>query len=100
MAKNVSAVKARQQLGSLLNEVKLKGASIVIERDGKPMAALVPLERYEEMERRRNESFDRLEQLSERIRERRARIGKSDEELQEDIDRAASDVRGRPVKTF
>lgn len=43
MLKTVNAVKARQNLGQLMNEVYLKNDQYIIERDGKPMVALVPL---------------------------------------------------------
>jgi antitoxin (DNA-binding transcriptional repressor) of toxin-antitoxin stability system len=38
--KTVGAVEARRQLGSLLNLVSLTSDSVVIERDGKPIARL------------------------------------------------------------
>ncbi|MEX2540621.1 MAG: hypothetical protein WD314_02400 [Trueperaceae bacterium] len=41
MAKRISAIKARQALGTLLDDVKLTGAEYLIERDGKPTAAVI-----------------------------------------------------------
>jgi prevent-host-death family protein len=46
--KKINAMKARQTFGELMNEVFYKGDRFVIERDGKPMAALVPLSVFEE----------------------------------------------------
>ncbi len=43
MEKTVDATLARRQLGTLLDEVYYKGESIVIERKGKPLAKIVPL---------------------------------------------------------
>jgi len=43
MEKRVDATIARRQLGTLLDEVYYKGESIVIERKGKPLAKIVPL---------------------------------------------------------
>lgn len=41
MAKVVTAMEARQNFGSLLNEVALKDEEVVIERAGKPLARMV-----------------------------------------------------------
>ena len=41
--KTVTAMKARQNFGELLDEVFYKGELVIIERAGKPRAALVPL---------------------------------------------------------
>ena len=50
MTHTVTAIQARQNLGDLLDHVRLRQDSYVIERNGKPMAALVPLERLRAME--------------------------------------------------
>ncbi len=44
MAKIVSAMEARKGFGDLLNQVALKGEDIVIERAGKQLARLSPVE--------------------------------------------------------
>src|SRR5262245_10552750 len=41
--KTISAIKVRKNLGHLLEEVYYQGAQYVIERAGRPMAAVVPL---------------------------------------------------------
>jgi antitoxin (DNA-binding transcriptional repressor) of toxin-antitoxin stability system len=43
MIKKVNALKARQNLGRILEEVYYKGDQYIIERAGKPLAAMVPL---------------------------------------------------------
>ncbi len=48
MEKVVDATVARRQLGTLLDEVYYKGESIIIERKGKALAKIVPLEKTEE----------------------------------------------------
>lgn len=50
MLKKISAMKARQNLGQLLNEVSIRGDSYIIERAGKPLAALVDLERFQQLQ--------------------------------------------------
>ncbi|MFZ0243074.1 MAG: type II toxin-antitoxin system prevent-host-death family antitoxin [Desulfobacterales bacterium] len=44
MDRTVSAVKARQNLGELLNRVALRGEEIIIERAGKKIARLSPVD--------------------------------------------------------
>lgn len=50
MLKKISAMKARQNLGQLLNEVSIRGDSYIIERAGKPLAALVAMERFQQLQ--------------------------------------------------
>ena len=51
MAERVSTMDVRQRIGDLLNRVALRHDEFVIERKGKPLAALVPIERLEQMRR-------------------------------------------------
>ena len=51
MEKIVDATLARRQLGTLLDEVYHKGESIIIERKGKPLAKIVPLNTEQKGER-------------------------------------------------
>jgi prevent-host-death family protein len=51
MVKKISAVKARQNLGQVMNEVALRGDDYIVERAGKPLVAIIPIEKYEELER-------------------------------------------------
>jgi len=44
-------MKARQQLGTILEEVYYRGEQYIIERAGKPMAALVPLSHLEALQK-------------------------------------------------
>jgi antitoxin (DNA-binding transcriptional repressor) of toxin-antitoxin stability system len=47
--KKINAMRVRQSLGELLNEVYYKGDTFIVERDGKPMAALIPLSQLAEL---------------------------------------------------
>jgi prevent-host-death family protein len=51
MVQRVSTMAVRQRIGDLLNRVALRQDEFVIERKGKPLAALVPVERLEQMRR-------------------------------------------------
>lgn len=59
MITEVSAVNFRQNLGEMLNQVQYRNDSIVISKDGKPVAALVDAELFARI-RRMRERFDAL----------------------------------------
>lgn len=89
MITEVSAVNFRQNLGEMLNQVQYRNDSIVINKDGKPVAALVDAELFARI-RRMRERFDALS----------ARIGAaySDVPAEEglaEIDAAVAAVRKR-----
>lgn len=50
MIETVSTLEMRQRLGDLLNRVALRHDQFVIARKGKPLAAMVPIERLEQMQ--------------------------------------------------
>lgn len=51
MAARISTLEVRQRIGDLLNRVALRNDEFIIERKGKPLAALVNPERLEQMRR-------------------------------------------------
>lgn len=61
MKRTLSAVEARQRFGEVLEGVFYRGDEVVIERAGKPMAVVVPLRRYESMERSRERLFELID---------------------------------------
>lgn len=53
MLKTVSAIKARQNLGLVMNEIALKSDEYIVERAGKPLVAIIPIEKYLSMKNER-----------------------------------------------
>ena len=51
MTRTISTLEARRQLGDILNRVALRHDQFIIERKAKPLAAVVPVERLEQMQR-------------------------------------------------
>ena len=51
MTNRVSTMDLRQRIGDLIDRVALRHDEFIIERKGKPLAALVPVERLEQMRR-------------------------------------------------
>jgi prevent-host-death family protein len=59
MITEVNAVNFRQNLGEMINQVQYRNDSIVINKDGKPVAALVDANLFARI-RRMQERFDAL----------------------------------------
>jgi prevent-host-death family protein len=89
MISEVSAVNFRQNLGEMLNQVQYRNDSIVINKDGKPVAALVDAELFARIRRMRA----RFDALSGRIAEAYANVP-SDKGMAE-IDAAVARERRR-----
>ncbi|MBM3341617.1 MAG: type II toxin-antitoxin system Phd/YefM family antitoxin [Betaproteobacteria bacterium] len=87
MIRESPAVKVRQNLGEMLNEVRYKRDSIVIHKDGEPVAALVDIALFERI-RAMEERFTRL---TDGIRAALAPL--DDVELEKAIDDAVRDAR-------
>jgi len=65
MVTEVNAVNFRQNLGEMLNQVQYRNDSILINKDGKPVAALVDAELFARIRRMQ----DRFDDLTRRIAE-------------------------------
>jgi len=89
MRKTVNAMRARGTLGQILEEVYYRGDQYVIERSGKPMAAVVPVEQYEQWRKEREAFFAFADEVRQRNRSVRA------ETLERDIAAAKRAVRRR-----
>jgi prevent-host-death family protein len=89
MVTEVSAVKFRQNLGEMLNQVQYRNDSVVITKDGKPVAALVDAALFERIRRMQ----DRFDELTAKIAKGFADI--PEEEGMAEIDRIVYEERHR-----
>ena len=89
MISEASAVSFRQNLGDMLNQVQYRHDSIVIKRDGKPVAALVDARLFERI-RRLQARFDGL---CERIEAGYAEVPEAEGLAEIDVAVAASRAR-------
>jgi prevent-host-death family protein len=87
LLKIVTAIKARRNLGEILEEVFYKNNSFVIKRGEKPMAVIVPLTEYEAYRRQRDEDF----RVFDEIREQSEQYGAA--EVERDVKSAVQAVR-------
>ncbi|MCP4668458.1 MAG: type II toxin-antitoxin system Phd/YefM family antitoxin [Deltaproteobacteria bacterium] len=60
MLKKVSAMKARKNLGQLMNEVALRGDDYIIERSGKALVAIISIEKYQALQKDRELALQAL----------------------------------------
>ena len=59
---------ARKNFGQVLNEAAFRGDDFIVERAGKPMAAIVSMEKYEIMRRSREEARAAAEIIKNKMR--------------------------------
>jgi prevent-host-death family protein len=69
MIKKISAMKARQNLGQVMNEVALRGDDYVIERAGKPLVAIIPMEKYRRLEKDLDDFFQEVRTFQESVKD-------------------------------
>ena len=63
MERKVGVTQARKELGEMIDKVQHQGDSYVIDRHGKPAAAVVPMKVYETWKTDRKEFFDLIRQM-------------------------------------
>ena len=62
--KVVTALKARQQLGAIMNAVSFKNDKYVVERKGVPMVAIIPIKKFKQMDKARQRFFGNMSKIS------------------------------------
>lgn len=67
MEKELSVTQAREKFSDLVEQVQFQGDTYVISRHGKPAAAVVPIEVYENWKRQRRAFFDQIRQMQQRV---------------------------------
>jgi prevent-host-death family protein len=63
MEQELSISKARDTLSDLVEQVQYQGSTYIISRHGKPAAAVVPIEIYENWKRQRRAFFDAIRSI-------------------------------------
>jgi len=66
MEKTLGSATVRRKFGELLEEVYYRGDKVVVERRGRPMAALVPIDLYEKWQAQREQFFQLIVALRDR----------------------------------
>jgi prevent-host-death family protein len=89
MAKKMSAKDARSKFSDLLGTVNYGGEEVIVERSGRPVAAVIPVPVYERLVAERQTRFEVIE----RVRSRAPKA--SLEEIEADVRQAVAKVRSR-----
>ena len=63
----MGAREARAQFADLLGRVYYRGDTVIVERSGKPMVAVIPIELYEQLVAEREARFAVLDRIRENL---------------------------------
>ncbi len=91
MLKTISAMKARQNLGQIINEVSISEDTYIIERAGKPLVAVIPVREYERIQQDREKSREEFFQWVDKIHEHNKDI--DPDILEKEIEEAVEAVK-------
>jgi prevent-host-death family protein len=67
MVERVGAREARNKFADLLGNVHYGGQVVIVERSGKPMVAVIPVEMYEQVVAEREARFQVLDRIRSRV---------------------------------
>jgi uncharacterized protein YaaN involved in tellurite resistance len=57
-----------------MNEVSLRGDEYIAERAGKPLLAIIPIEKYQSMQEKADSFFESLSEMRENIRDEDSKV--------------------------
>ena len=87
MLKKISAQKARQSFGELMDEVRLRGDRYIVQRGNRPLVAVIPVEEYIAWEKARERLYESILQM------RKRNLGMKSERLESEIRQAVEATR-------
>ena len=62
--KVVTALKARQIFGTIMNAVSFRNDQYIVERKGMPMVAIIPVKKFKQMDKARQRFFINMSKIS------------------------------------
>ena len=62
--KVVTALRARQIFGTIMNAVSFRNDQYIVERKGMPMVAIIPVKKLEQMNKARQRFFSNMSRIS------------------------------------
>lgn len=80
--KVVTALKARKIFGTIMNAVSFGNDQYIVERKGKPMVAIIPVKKLEQMTRARQRFFRNMSRISQSF------AGESQDKLEKILEEA------------
>lgn len=92
MAIHVSSREARNRFSDIMGSIRYGGEEIIVERSGRPMAALIPVDTYERLVAERRTRFEVLDQIRSLLPDA------ASEEIEKDVAQAIDAVRNVHVE--
>lgn len=90
MVKRMSAKEARDRFAELLGQVQYGKDTVIVEKQGKPVVAVIDMERYERL----SQAWDKPFRVLDRVWARNRTADPA--QVQEDVAAARAEVRTRP----
>ena len=90
MTVTVGSREARNQFSHLIGEVHYGGQVVIVERSGRPMVAIIPIDDYERLVAEREARFQILEEIRRQVADLPL------EEVERDVAEAIAAARNRP----
>lgn len=88
MTKRISAKEARTRFADLVGSVHYGGEEVIVERSGRPVAAVIPVEMYQRLVAERRARFEVMDRIRSRLPDKTA------EGIEKDVAAAIEKVRG------
>ena len=82
-------MQARQTLGQIMNEVALKGDDYIVERAGKPLVAIISMEKYEVIQKERDVALQSLDRIWDKMKDEEIKV------VENTINEAIKSTRGQ-----
>ena len=93
MTMTVGSREARNQFSHLIGEVHYGGQVVIVERSGRPMVAIIPIDDYERLVAEREARFQILEEIRHQVADFPPK------EVERDVAEAIAAARNRPQAT-
>ena len=87
MARRIGAREARNRFADLMGSVHYGKQAVIVDRSGRPMVAIIPVEIYQQLIAERDARFEVLDRIRSRLPEAAA------EEVERDVAHAVAAVR-------
>ncbi len=100
MVKKISAMKVRQNLGQVMNEVALRGDDYIVERAGKAIVAIIPMEKYQRLQQDLDDFYSAVKEFQKSVKD--VEPQELDAAIEEAIQAAkretAAKIKARPIQ--
>ena len=85
--KVVTALRARQIFGTIMNAVSFRNDQYIVERKGMPMVAIIPVKKLEQMDKARQRFFSNMSRISDSF------IGEDPDKLDQILEEATQSAK-------